>query len=136
FDQEDKALFLGSPHFISDFADATATEFRIYFKNNKIEKAELQDSCYVKFRTEHDKEKRNWIDSDYMELQFEDSKIRLCQAESNVISFFEQPANDKQDFMKNESTAEELLLFISNNNELEKIEMKQNVDGKYTFEPN
>ncbi|MDN5355041.1 MAG: hypothetical protein PWQ09_1797 [Candidatus Cloacimonadota bacterium] len=135
FDDEKKAHFVGQPSFESDFADAWAQEFRVYFQKNKIKKAELQDSCFVKFRTENDKEKLNWIRSDFMELHFQDRKIRLCEAESNVTSKFLQTATAERDFMKNRAAGENLLLYISPENKLEKIELKKNVKGKYTFEP-
>lgn len=135
FDDEKKAHFVGQPNFESDFADAWAQEFRVFFQDNKIKKTELQDSCFVKFRNEEEKEKRNWIRSDLMELHFQEGEMRLCQAESNVTSYFWQKAAENKDFMKNQAAGENLFLYISPEKSLEKIELKSKVEGKYTFEP-
>jgi lipopolysaccharide export system protein LptA len=57
--KEDKAIFQGEPRFTSSFADATAEEFYLYFKERKLYRAELKDTCLVWFADEQNKPKTN-----------------------------------------------------------------------------
>jgi len=83
FTNEEKAVYLGQPRFTSDFADAQAQEFRIFFQDQKIRKAILQDSCAVQFADAEYKPKNNWAVSDQMEFNFVTSEL---EERSGVIA--------------------------------------------------
>ena len=134
FDDENKAIFLGEPKFYSEFADASAIEFRIFFDDQKIKKAELQDSCRIDFKSKEGKAKRNWILADFIEMHFEDGIINFCESIGNVDSYFQQNKTEKNDFLINNSQSEKLFIYLKNGNEIDKIVMKNQVKGLYKFE--
>jgi len=133
FADEEKAIYQGNPSFASDFADARAIEFHIYFAEQKMSKAVLKDSCDVRFKTENATEKNSWVTADQIEFGFSDGKISVCDARFNVHSYFHQEKTENRDFIINESTANQLLIYITENNNIDTIDMQKNVQGMYKF---
>ncbi|RLC54503.1 MAG: hypothetical protein DRH79_00130 [Candidatus Cloacimonadota bacterium] len=133
FADEEKAIYQGNPSFISDFADAIAMEFQIYFGEQKISRAMLLDSCQVKFKTENASEKNSWVSADQIEFDFEDGKITFCDAQFNVASYFHQEKTESRDFTINEATGVRLLINISEGNKIDTIDMHRAVQGMYKF---
>lgn len=134
FAEEDKAVYLGDPFFYSDFADAEAMEFQVYFDQQKIIRAVLIDSCHVKFKTDETKEKRSWLKADRIDFTFNEGRITLCDATSNVDSYFHQEKTAKRDFAVNQSTGNRLLIKMSQDNKIDTIDMFQTVKGMYKFQ--
>lgn len=132
FEKEEKAIFLGKPKFISDYAEADAKEIRLYFLENKFNKAELQEECFVKFSTKQNDVKKNWISSTLMQLDFEDGKIKVCDAEGDVKSYFHQEKAKNVDFMINDVSGQNMK-FLFENNEVEEIIILDKIDGIYKF---
>jgi len=133
FSDEEKAIYQGNPTFASDFADAKAIEFQIFFEEQKMSRAILLDSCDVKFKTENAEEKNSWVIADQIEFSFSDSKITFCEAQFNVSSYFHQEKTEKRDFTINEATGTRLLINISEGNSIDTINMQKNVQGLYKF---
>ncbi|MCF7858669.1 MAG: hypothetical protein K9N07_05015 [Candidatus Cloacimonetes bacterium] len=133
FTDEEKAVYLGKPQFSSDLANAYAREFRIFFEEQKIKKALLQDSCYVEFSEKAEEPKLNWALGDLMQFNFSDGNISDCQAEGSVNSYFQQAENDKRDFSANDAEGEYLFIDIAEENKIKRISMQKNVRGKYKF---
>jgi lipopolysaccharide export system protein LptA len=133
FADEEKAIYQGNPSFESDFADAVAMEFQIYFGEQKISRAMLLDSCHVKFKTANAEEKNSWVTGDQIEFNFEDGKITFCDAQFNVSSYFHQKKTDSRDFTINEATGIRLLINISEGNKIDTIDMYRSVQGMYKF---
>ena len=136
FADEEKAVYLGEPTFTSDLADAKAIEFRIFFEEQKIKKALLQDSCYVQFSQEEDQPKMSWAIGDLMEFSFTEGNITFCEATGNVSSYFQQEAIESKEFSANDAQGEHLILEMNDQNEIEKISMKDKVHGIYKFQHN
>lgn len=134
FSQEEKAIYLGHPRFNSDFADADAREFQIFFAEQKIKQAVLQDSCLVVFKTAESAEKDNRVSSDKMNFDFEAGKIKFCNAQDNVKSYFEQDKTEDKDFTINKADGEHLLITVNDDNKIEAIDMRKKVQGMYKFE--
>lgn len=134
FSQEEKAIYLGQPRFTSEFADARAVEFRIFFQEQKIERAVLQDSCHVVFKTEEEAQKNSWVRSTKMDFSFQNGRIDLCDAQTNVFSYFEQQKQKGQDFTINDATGQRLLIRVNEENQIESIDMRTAVQGMYKFE--
>ncbi|MCK4956263.1 MAG: hypothetical protein KAS49_01415, partial [Candidatus Cloacimonetes bacterium] len=86
FDIEQKAIFLGQPKFISEYADAVADEIRIHFEEQKIQKAELENNCKVEFSDEPNEKRESWISSGQMQFYFSDGTIKVCDAMEEVRS--------------------------------------------------
>ena len=136
FADEEKAVYLGEPKFASDLADATAIEFRIFFEEQKIRKAILQDSCFVQFSEVEDEPKKSWAIGDFMEFKFTKGNITHCEATGNVSSHFQQEATKSNDFSANTSQGEHLIIEMDGQNRIERISMKDKVHGIYKFRQN
>lgn len=134
FSEEEKAIYLGEPKFSSDLAEATANEFRIFFKEQKINKAILQDSCYVKFSETEDQPKRSWAIGDLMEFNFNNGNISFCEATGNVDSYFQHENIESKDFSVNKSKGKTLILEMNNSNKIKRISVKERVQGMYKFQ--
>ena len=129
---EEKAIFLGKPLFSNDFADAKAEEFRLFFSNEKIDFAEMQDSCRVDFKIkEDDKKKTNWLIGDYINFSFQGNAITSCEARGNIDSYFEDNKDNKHTI--NKSQSKKLILNITDD-KISSISMIMNVSGKYYFQ--
>jgi lipopolysaccharide export system protein LptA len=134
FNRENKALYLGNPRFMSEFADARASEFQVFFDDHKITKATLLDSCFVEFKTEDSAEKNSWVRSREMQFDFQEGRIRTCNASVSVSSYFEQTKSDKTDFAINSATGQRLVIKVDDENKIESIDMRKSVQGLYKFE--
>jgi len=136
FADEEKAIYIGEPNFTSDLADATAIEFRIFFEDQKIKKAVLQDSCFVKFSDKEKEPKASWAIGDMMEFTFDKGNISYCNAVGNVKSYFQQEASTNRDFSANEAEGEHLIIEMDEDNKIKMISMKEKVHGIYRFQHN
>ncbi len=130
---EGKAQYFGKPMLFSDFGDAQAENISVYFKDNKISHAHMQDSCKIVFAEEKNKEKNNWIASDQIEVKWENDKLSYFAAKENVRSFILQAQKKKQLPMNNYATAKELQISFDENQKIDKINLKSQVKGKYAF---
>lgn len=133
FTDEEKAVYLGQPRFTSDLADAKALEFRLFFEEQKIKKAILQDSCYVKFSDAKDKQKNSWVISEQMEFNFKDGNITFCEAKDNVDSYFIQEKTINRDYSANRAVGEYLIIELDSDNKINRISLKDQVKGIYKF---
>ncbi len=132
FADDEKAVYLGEPKFTSNLADATAREFRIFFEDQKIRKAILQDSCSVFFSESESLPKKNWAVGDLMEFIFEKGNITVCEAKGNVTSYFQQEKTIGRDYSANKSNGEHLIIEMDDN-KIIRISLKENVNGIYKF---
>lgn len=130
---EEKAIYQGDPELKSEFADARAEEFQLFFIENKPEKAVLQDSCLVYFKTPDSDAKSNWVSSEQMEFSFVDGNISVCDAEVGVNSHFSQKKTAKRDYVQNDASGDRMKVFLNEGNEIESIDFIGNVKGKYKF---
>jgi len=134
FSQEEKAIYLGEPEFSSDFGDASAIEFQLFFRENKMEKAILIDSCRVDFITEEKGEKQSWVTADLLEIHFDEGKINFCDAKGNVDSYYFQAKTEKHDLAVNNAQGAHLIITINDENRIETIDLRQNAQGMYKFQ--
>ncbi len=134
FSDEEKAVYLGEPEFTSNLADASAIEFQIFFEEQKIKKAILQDSCYVQFSESEDQPKMNWAVGDLMEFNFEKGNIVYCESKGNVNSYFQQETAERKDYSANQAKGEFLIIEMDNTNKIERISMKDKIHGIYKFQ--
>lgn len=134
FADEEKAVYLGEPKFTSELADATAIEFRIFFEEQKIRRAILQDSCYVQFSEKEDQPKKSWAIGDLMEFNFEGGNITFCKATGKVSSYFQQETTESSDFSANNAQGEHLIIEMDDQNKIKRISMKDKIHGIYKFE--
>jgi lipopolysaccharide export system protein LptA len=133
FQTEEKAIFLGEPKFDSEFAEAQAVEMQIYFSEQEIERAELNEECLVKFASPADAERNNWIKSNEMIFRFLAGEIKVCDAEGKVSSYYQQDKSDDADFMINRSDSDKLKIAFEQG-EIEEIILRNKIDGVFKFE--
>ena len=133
FLEEEKAIFTGEPKFVSNFADAKATEFHLYLKERELVKAELIDSCHIDFAEERLGEKKNKVDADLITMDFLDEQLRKFVAEGTVSYFYQQDETEKKDFMINSATGLYLQANFNEDSKLQNMQMRTNINGKYVF---
>jgi len=133
FLEEEKAIFTGEPKFVSNFADAKATEFHLYMKERELVKAELIDSCHIDFAEERLGEKKNKVDADLITLDFLNEQLRKFVAEGTVSYFYQQEETEKKDFMINSATGLYLQANFHEDSKLQNMQMRTNINGKYVF---
>jgi lipopolysaccharide export system protein LptA len=134
FLKEDKAVFVGEPKFTSDFAEATATEFYLYFKDRKLVKAELKDSCLVYFAEEKKLPKTNWVKASFISMNMEDDNLKDFTAEDNVTYYYLQNKKDNKDFFANNATGSFLTATFKSDGKLDNMKMNTKVKGIYRFD--
>ncbi|MBN2460713.1 MAG: LPS export ABC transporter periplasmic protein LptC, partial [Candidatus Cloacimonetes bacterium] len=132
FADEDKAIFLGNPRFLSEFADANAREFQIFFQERQIRQAELHDSCRVDFKAEETQEKESWIVADDMVFDFQDNMLTLCRASGAVDSYYIQDYTPEREYSVNKAQGTHLILSVADNR-ITRIDMSTEVKGMYKF---
>lgn len=133
FINEDKAVFTGEPLFESDYARATAREFYLHFKDRKLERVELADSCKVWFSEERSAPKTNWVSAAFVKLTFEGERLLDFSAEQGVSYFYEQAEGEKKDYFENRATGDYLEAKFTSDNKLESMKMKRGIKGVYKF---
>ncbi|MFO7659943.1 MAG: OstA-like protein [Candidatus Cloacimonadaceae bacterium] len=136
FLKDEKAIFQGEPKFTSGFADATAGEFYLFFKEKKLYMAELKDSCVVWFAEEKGKPKTNWVKADFISMNITDDNLDDFEAENKVTYFYQQEQEGKKDFFSNSASGSFLSATFGEDGKLESMMMKQGVKGTYIFENN
>lgn len=133
FMQDEKAVFTGEPKFYSDYANADAQEFHLYFKERKLVRAELLDSCFVAFSEEQKAVKQNTVKADYISMHFRDDQIRKFIAEGKVDYYYVQEATEKRDHFINSASGVFLQADFDDQSKLTGMQMKTNIHGKYLF---
>jgi len=132
FEEDDKAIFLGNPEFNSDFANARAREFQLFFDDRNLIQADLYDSCRVDFRTEDNTDKKSWAEANYMRFDFDNGELEKCNAINNVISYFHQDKTQDRDFSANHVNGQQLVIEVEDN-KITLIRMEKRIQGKYKF---
>lgn len=136
FLKEEKAIFQGEPKFTSAFSDAVAEEFYLYFKDRKLVSAELKDSCLIYFAEEKGKLKTNWVRARFVRMNLNDDYLNDFTAEEDVLYFYEQQKEDKNDFFSNSASGKFLSAKFKEDGKLESMYMKEGIKGTYRFENN
>ncbi|MDD4309372.1 MAG: hypothetical protein PHO32_03255 [Candidatus Cloacimonetes bacterium] len=134
FMKDEKAVFTGEPRFNSEYADAKAREFHLFFTEKKLNKAELIDSCLVYFAEEKLGEKKNSVTADLISMEFEDDQIRQFTAEGTVNYLYQQDATEKRDYFVNSAIGEYMKANFNADSKLQNMEMKTGIKGKYIFQ--
>ncbi len=134
YGDNEKAVYFGKPQIFTDFGDANAENITIYLKNKKINRAELQDSCYVIYALEKGKKKENWIRSKTMFVYWENETIKNFIAEENVKSYFQQEKKKNQEAMDNYSTSKKISVSFDEEQKIKNIQLVSESSGKYHFQ--
>jgi lipopolysaccharide export system protein LptA len=133
YGKEEKAVYLGKPEIFSDFGDARAENITVLFKDNIIQKAELQDSCFIKFSEEKFQPKNNTVSCGNVEVFWANEKLSKFIAKDNVETYIFKDQKKRQLPMNNSSSSSELIMTFDENQKLDKIDLKNKVNGKYAF---
>ena len=136
YSEEEKATYRGQPQLFSEQFDAQASEVTLFFLENKLDHAQMNDSCRVDYKVNEQGAKENWITSEEMEFEFVDGVIHKSKAYRGVESYYVQQADpeNRQDFLSNEATAEKLIMYMNDEGYIERIGLSRAINGKYIFE--
>lgn len=135
FADEEKAFYRGEPKLVSELFDAEASEVTIYFENNDLKHAEMQDSCLVEYKIIEEGEKENWISSDEMIFYFIDDVISECHANTSIKSSYIQREDieKRRDYIENHAEGDVLIMEMDEKGYIEAIQMKGSMSGRYIF---
>jgi lipopolysaccharide export system protein LptA len=136
FMSEDKAVFTGQPVFHSDYADARAKEFYLFFQDRQLTRAELVDSCRVDYAEEQSGPRINWVLANYISIAFKDKQIREFQAENTVRYHYRQDETEERDFFVNTANGDYLEAKFNEDNKLDYMKMNRGIKGTYKFHNN
>jgi len=134
FLKEDIAIFQGEPKFTSNFADAVAEEFYLYFKERKLYQAELKDSVLIHFANEKNKPKTNWVKANFVTMNLKDDNLEDFTAEEDVLYFYTQEKDEKNYFFSDSASGSFLTATFKEDGKLDTMKMKKGVQGIYRFE--
>jgi lipopolysaccharide export system protein LptA len=136
YSEEEKATYRGQPQLFSEQFDAKASEVTLFFRENKLDHAQMNDSCRVDYKVNEQGVKENWITSEEMEFEFKDGVIHESKAYRGVESYYVQQANaaQRQDYLCNEATAEKLIMYMNSEGYIERLGLSKAIQGKYKFE--
>lgn len=131
----ERAIYLGNPEFNSSFANAQSEKMTLYFKDNELNNIILEDSCRVHFSEKEDTLKNNWVNSDSMYVQYEQSNPKYFMASKKVDSSFETKGGKvSKDPMATTNKAEQLYITFLKDQKIDSIQLRNNVKGKYRFQ--
>ncbi len=134
--KEEKAMFLGEPEFRSQNSTATAREFYLYLKDRELQRAELVDLCRVDFAGEEEGPKLNWVEANFVRIDFADKQISRFEAENSVSYSYQQDQTEERDYFLNTAGGDFLEANFNADNELEFLKMRQRIKGNYKFHGN
>jgi lipopolysaccharide export system protein LptA len=134
FLKTEEAVFLGEPEFHLDQADAWAREFHVFFKDKKVDGANLRDSCRVIFSGEEGEPRTDRVISDQMDFFFTDGDLRHCTASGNVDSHIRQEHKGKREFIDNKTRGGSMEVFIDDDDKIDRVIVRQKVTGAHQFE--
>ena len=134
FNQDEKAVLLGDPHFESKTADALAHEFEMYFVEDKIDSLFMTKNAKIYFNRNDSDNKTNFLFAKRIKLDFEDEKIKYMLADLVEKSLIKEMNTDKIDFYINELSTDNLKVYFDNSEKIEKVIAEQDIEGVYRFE--
>ncbi len=136
YSEEEKATYRGEPALTSDLFDAKGSEVTLFFRDNNLHEAILNDSCRVDYKVNEEAAKENWVTSSEMQFYFKKGVIAECRAYKDVISYYVQQKNEtnRQEYILNEAEAQKLIMYMDEKGYIRQISLNEKIHGKYTFE--
>ncbi len=131
FNDQEKAVMLGNPQFKSSLSTATAEEFQIFFKDEKIRQLLLVTNAVIHFKEEKSIGKENYLYAEKVRMEINNDKIIYMQARNVSRSFFEQREDD--DILINKLATLQLEVFFNEGEDIKTIIADDDIKGTYTF---
>jgi len=131
FNDQEKAVMLGNPQFKSSLSTATAEEFQIFFKDEKIRQLLLVTNAVIHFKEEESIGKENYLYAEKVRMEINNDKIIYMQARNVSRSFFEQREDD--DILINKLATLQLEVFFDDEEKIKTIIAEDDIKGTYTF---
>lgn len=130
FTEDDYAVFLGQPLFLSDEAEAKAEKFFVYFEDGEVKSATLENDCLIYFAIVEDGPRNSKVEAEMIDLLFRDGSIVGIEASGKVNSLY---LDDAQEPTANIAFSDRLKVFFTEDNEIETIVFTGQVRGTYKF---
>jgi len=131
FNDEEKAVMLGNPQFKSSLSTATAQEFQVFFKDEKINQLLLVKDAVIHFKEEDSIGKENYLYAGKVRMEIDNDKLTYMQAQNVSQSFFEQRGD--QDILINKLATLQLEVFFDEEENIQTIIAEDDIKGTYTF---
>ena len=131
FNDEEKAVMLGNPQFKSSLSTATAEEFQVFFKDEKINQLLLVKDAVIHFKEEDSIGKENYLYAEKVRMELNNDKLAYMQAQNVSRSFFEQ-RKDKE-ILENKLGTLQLQVFFDKKENIQTIIAEDDIKGTYTF---
>jgi len=131
FNDQEKAVMLGNPQFKSSLSTATAEEFQVFFKDEKIHELIMVKNAVIHFKEEKGIGKENYLYAEKVRMDINNDKITYMQARNVSRSFFEQREDD--DILINKLATLQLEVFFNEGEDIKTIIAEDDINGTYTF---
>jgi len=131
FNDEEKAVMLGKPEFKSSLSTATAEEFQVFFKDEKISQLLLVKDAIIHFKEEDSIGKENYLYAGKVRMEINNDKLEHMHAQNVSRSFFEQ--RDGEDILVNKLATLQLEVFFDEEENIQTILAEDDIKGTYTF---
>ncbi|MCD6330536.1 MAG: hypothetical protein J7M10_09405 [Candidatus Cloacimonetes bacterium] len=131
FNDEQKAVMLGNPQFKSSLSTATAEEFQVFFKDEKIKQLLLVKDAIIHFKEEDSIGKENYLYAEKVRMEINNDKLTYMEAHKVSRSFFEQ-RKDK-DILENKLGTLKLQVFFDEKENIQTIIAEDDIKGTYSF---
>jgi lipopolysaccharide export system protein LptA len=131
FNDEEKAVMLGKPQFKSSLSTATAEEFQVFFKDEKISQLLLVKDAVIHFKEEDSIGKENYLYAGKVRMEINNDKLEHMHAQNVSRSFFEQ--RDGEDILVNKLATLQLEVFFDEEENIQTIIAEDDIKGTYTF---
>ncbi len=131
FTEDDYAVFMGQPLFLSDEAEGRAERFYVYFEDEKIKSATLENDCIINFAVAEDGALNSKVEAKIINLLFRDGAIIGIEATEKVASLYVD--DEVAEPVTNEAFSDRLNIYFNDDNEIETIVFTGQVTGTYKF---
>jgi len=134
FNQNQKSVLLGNPKFQSESADASAQEFELFFKEDKLDSLFMSNNARIYFKKNESDKKSNFLFARSVKLDFEAEKLLYMNAIDVNNSFIRENKVRTDNFYINKLKTAFLEVFFDKKEEIEKVVAEKQIEGVYKFE--
>ena len=131
FNDQEKAVMLGNPQFKSSLSIATAEEFQVFFKDEKIHELLMVKNAVIHFKEEESIGKENYLYAEKVLMKINNDKLTYLHAQDVSRSFFEQ--RNGEDILINKLATLQLQVFFDEGEKIKTIIAEDDIKGTYTF---
>ena len=134
YGDENRIVYIGDPKFYSENGDGNADLITVFLEDNDIKEIQMEGNCFIEFSSNDNQIKENWINSDYMNLFYQNNNPKKFIARDNVNAFMVQNTQQRRNNMDNVVSGDLLNIIFNEDTNIEHLRINNSVRGKYRFE--